>query len=360
MASLETTLCGITLPNPFILSSGPLSYSGEALARALEAGAGAVVTKTIRREAAINPTPHMVRLTPSGLLNCEKWADLGPREWIEKEIPRAKQSGGIVIASLGHTVREVIELVEAIAGAGSDMIELVSYEEDQLVSMVTQARRRVHIPLLAKLSPNWRNLANVVAGCIAEGANGITAIDSVGPVLRLDIRTRKPILGGSYGLGWLSGPPIKPIALAIVAQTAMANRVDIVGVGGVSTPEDAVEMFLAGAKAIGVCTAPLTRGLSVFQKLTSGLGRLLDELGYASIAEVSGASLPYLIEKESVTRLNFTYDKEKCTDCQLCVTLCPYRSRHLVNYQMSLDENTCRFCGYCVSICAPKALTIVP
>ncbi|MCL5046836.1 MAG: 4Fe-4S binding protein [Actinobacteria bacterium] len=357
MARLETRLCGVELKSPFVLGSGPLSYSGEALVRASNAGAGAVVTKTIRLKPADNPFPHMVANGNNSLINCEKWADLSAEQWIQKEIPFAKKHGAVVVGSVGHTPEEAIALVADVARAGADLIELVSYREEDMVPMVQEARKRVEVPILAKLSPNGSRVVETAGDCLKAGANGITAIDSYGPVLRIDIATARPLLGNVDGFGWLSGAAIKPIALRYVAEIARDYRAEIVGLGGVVKAEDALEMLMAGASAVGVCSAAILRGPGLFAELVRGLDALMEKYGYASVGEVSGKALPNLWPEEQFEELVFYFDPAKCNECMQCVKLCPYQARTLADKQMGLDESECRRCGFCVSVCKRGALT---
>ncbi len=111
------------------------------------------MTKTIRKERAINPAPHMVRNTTNALLNNEKWTDFEPEQWIDFEIPQMKRDGTVCIASVGHTIEESSELVEKVANAGADFIELVSYDYRDLIPMLKDAKKRVNIPVIVKLPP---------------------------------------------------------------------------------------------------------------------------------------------------------------------------------------------------------------
>ncbi|SMB91999.1 dihydroorotate dehydrogenase (fumarate) [Thermanaeromonas toyohensis ToBE] len=358
MANIKVSLCGKELKNPFILGSGPLSYSGEALVRAFKAGAGAATTKTLRLKPADNPYPHMVMSAPGTLINAEKWADLTAEQWITQEIPYAKSKGVVVIASVGHTPEEARALVEGVEEAGADFIELVSYTEDTMVPMIEETKKRTSVPVLAKLSPNWPDIVSAAGRCLEAGADALTVADSFGPVLRLDIRTAHPLLGSPRGWGWLTGAALKPITLRCVAEIALAFRPTVVGLGGVMDASDALEMLLAGASAVGICTAAILKGLKVFQELNQGLNTLLDELGYPTVSSASGRALPYLREEEDQDKLKFSYDPEKCNLCLLCVTRCPYQARNLTpDKVMSLDETKCRYCGFCVSLCRRRALT---
>ncbi|HHY96270.1 MAG TPA: 4Fe-4S binding protein [Firmicutes bacterium] len=374
MADLSVELLGVRLKSPFLLSSGPLSHSGEALLRAYAAGAGAVVTKTIRLKKADNPFPHMVRVAPGTLLNAEKWSDIEADRWINEEIPRARAGGAVVVGSVGHTAEEARTLVGPVAIAGCSLIELVSYDPFSMVPMVEEARKQTSLPILAKVSPGWPDLARVAARCRQAGADGITAGDSLGPTLRLDLASGRPLLGSDYGFGWLSGAAIFPIALRSVAEIALGPGGPVVGVGGVMKAEDALEMLYAGATAVGICTAAIMFGNGIFEKLNRGLAQLLDERGMADPAAARGFSLPHLVPGEHRHHLTFSYDAAACTDCKRCQDYCPYGARKVSRPaaspppemghasrssslpQMSLDEELCRYCGYCVSICPPHAL----
>ena len=360
MADLSIELCGVKLASPFIVSSGPLCYGAAGVRRCLEAGAAACITKTISRKAATNPTPHMVSLNRGALLNTEKWADLSGEQWIEVELPQLRGIPGVVIASMGHTVAEVEVLARPIAAAGVAMIEVVSYRAEDMAPMVAAAKRLTGLPVLAKLGPTWPDLMGVVDACIAAGADGISAADSWGPALHIDIEQAKPALGGYLGYSWLSGAAILTLTLRIVADICRRHpNLPVVATGGVSDAKDAVEMMMGGAAAIGVHTAPLLQGLPWFKKVNQGLARWLDQHGHASPAAVRGLALPAIRETEESAPLNFRYEREKCTDCMRCVTVCAYAARELTNGVMRLDRSQCRSCGLCVSICPSAALTTV-
>jgi len=363
MTDLMTRICGLELRSPFVLASGPLSYDGEALLRAHHAGAGAVVTKTICKEAARNPLPHIAKL-PNGLLNGEKWSDLPARAWIDHEIPLAKDGGATVIASIGLGISHVKEFAGPVAAAGAAALEICSYDASEMVPMVEEAVRQVEIPVFAKISANWGNVTTVAAECLRAGASGITATDSVGPALRLDIEKRAPVLGS--GVGWLSGDAIFPISLRVVADVALETRNPIIGTGGVHRVDECVEMLMAGAYAIGLCSYPMVAGLEIFAELAAGLATRLEELGYAQIQEAIGAALPAVercesapilvpAKREDLDTAFFLWDKKLCTQCDLCVRVCPYQARTTPS---QVDASHCRLCGLCASVCPANALTL--
>lgn len=357
MSDLGVSLCGLQLKNPLVLASGPLSWSAAGARLALAAGAGAVVTKTIRPEATVNPAPHIAAPGRGSLLNTEGWSDLPARQWIEHELPALSGREGIVIASTGHTPAEVEQLAGPLAEAGADMLELVSYRAADAAPMVAAARRNVDVPVLIKVSANWPDLAAVVSACLDAGAGGVTAIDSIGPALRVDVETARPLLGS---FAWLSGEAIRPIALRVVAEICLAHGVPVIGTGGVGRAEDVVEMVMAGATAVGVHTAPLLHGLGWFEKTLAGLDRWLEAHGHARLAELRGRALPYLQAPAGRAPLAFSFDPETCTRCGRCVTVCAYGARQLTpGGDMALDPVLCRSCGLCSTVCQVGALRIL-
>lgn len=356
MADLSVDLCGVRLPNPLVLASGPLSWNAEAIRAALDAGAGAVVTKTIRPEATVNPVPHIAPVGRRSMLNTEGWSDLPAEQWIEEELPSLVERDGVVIASTGHTPGEVGRLAGPLAETGVDMLELVSYDQHDAAPMVEAVRQAVPIPILVKVSANWTNLKGVVASCLEAGADGITAIDSIGPALAIDVETGRPLLGS---FAWLSGEAIRPIALRVVAEISLDHAVPLVGTGGIGRAEQALETLMAGATAVGVHTAPLLEGLEWFGRTASELARWLDQRGCDRVAALRGRALPYLRQPTSCGSLAFTFDAGTCTACGRCVTVCAYGARKLTSGgSMMVDEALCRSCGLCVSVCPTGALGV--
>ena len=345
---------GVKLQSPIIIGSGPLSYSAESMKKLFDAGAGAVVTKTIRKERAINPAPHMVRSASNSLINNEKWTDFEPERWINEEIPQLKEMGVVTIASVGHTLEESSELVEKIAAAGADFIELVSYDYNDLIPMVKDTKKRVSIPVIAKLPPMIDNIGDFCKKLEEAGADAITACDSVGPAFRIDIETGKPLLGGD-GFGWLTGDVIKPITLHKIYEIRKKVNVPIIGLGGCMSGADAVEMVMAGANFIGVCTLPILKGEASLGKLFNDFKDHLDRLGYKSIDEACAVVHQHMGECNERTKFEFAFHEEKCIRCNLCVKVCAYEARKL-NETMELDEEECRYCGLCISVCPTNAL----
>ena len=188
------------------------------------------------------------------------------------------------------------------------------------------------------------------------GVSGFTAMDSIGPVLRIDIETGKSMLGSGDGRGWLTGSSIKPVILHYVASLARITDKPIIGLGGVMCAEDAVEMSMAGASAIGLCTALMIRGIRYLKTLIDNTNKLLNHLGYNELEETRNKfNLSFNPEKK--VNPEFSFIPEKCTDCGSCRTVCSYGAQKTEKQEFSVDYSLCRFCGLCVSVCPTKALT---
>jgi len=358
--NLSTRIGSLRLEHPFLLASGPLSHNGEAIIRAHRAGAAAIVTKTISRAAAVDPIPNIVMERAGTLLNAERWSTLPPSAWIEHHLPIAKESGAVVIASVGLTPPDVATLAAPLEKAGADALEVVSYDESVIEAMVGEAVSRVQIPVIAKISVNWRDPIGAAVSCVAGGAAAVTASDSIGPALRIDIESRRPLLGSASA--WMSGRSLFPVALHLVARlfAALPPSVPIIGTGGVTSAENTIEMMMAGASAVGVCTLPILRGLSTFAKAPERLATRLAELGFAASAACVGtAYLPDLTEpptpSEQTSRLALAWHAEACRHCNRCVQLCPYGARSSSDLRHVGPQ--CRRCGLCVSACPTGALS---
>lgn len=364
-ADISIDFCGYRLQSPYILSSGPLTYGSEGMIKGHQAGCGAVVTKTIRLGAAINPVHHMGTVNGDSLINCEKWADSDRQQWYEKEIPETVAAGAIVIGSVGHTLQEAQAIVKDVEKAGAHIIELVSYTEDTLLPMLDYTKANVKIPVICKLSGNWPDPVGTARKCLEHGADGLCAIDSIGPTLKIDIEKARPEMMSGDGYGWMTGASMRPISMRINAEIAR-NHPDLKNLyasGGVMNADNAIEYMMAGAMGAGVCTAGILKGVEYVEKMCYDLSERLAQLGYQSIAEVNRAALPNFPKKEYVSKLDFDFQpykedgKKKCISCGKCVTVCCYDARTLNFPEMNVDMDKCRCCGLCLDVCPTKALT---
>lgn len=349
---MNTDFFGNTLQSPVIIGSGPLTYSADGMIRLHKAGAGAVVTKTIAREAADNPYRHMVQCDTNTLINCEKWSDYPMDRWLDTEIKKAVNAGVACIASVGHTVQDSSLCVERLEALGCTAIELVSYQDETVLPMLEDTKKRVKLPVIVKLSPNSADFLGHAKRCQEAGADGFTACDSMGPVLKIDIETGRPVLGGVGGYGWLSGAMIRPFTLQKICELRKQTDLPIIGLGGVSKWQDGIEMVMAGANYVGVCSAAILKGPEFIGKLDRQMDEYLAGHGYGSLKEISGIVQKYLPDRDEKEAYHMKYDPANCNHCLRCIKACPYQARSFDQAgNMVVSEKECRKCGLCVSLC---------
>jgi dihydroorotate dehydrogenase subfamily 1 len=360
MANLSVEVAGIRFPNPVMPAAGPPVRTGRAMLRCAEGGAGGLVSKTISTSAATPPTPNIAEI-PHGLVNTELWSELPPEQWIDKEYAVAREAGLPLIVSLGYSADEIAWLAPRIRPF-ADAVELSTHyigeDAGPMVAAIQAAKSALDVPVFVKLSPLGREMVRAAEQAEAAGADGIVAINSFGPVFAIDPDTRQPLLGGSDGYGWLSGPALKPLALRCVRDIARAVRVPVIGVGGISHGIDAVDMLMAGASAVQVCTAAILHGPGVFGKIVRELDGWLDEHGYATAAELRGLAVEGMSTAWSEGKPVVT--PGPCNGCDLCAVSCPYDAITVVDRLAVIDYDACACCGLCVTRCRRGAIDWVP
>jgi dihydroorotate dehydrogenase subfamily 1 len=356
MADLTTEVCGLRFRNPILPAAGPPVRDGAAMLACAAGGAGGLVSKTISTRAAQPPTPNMAEIA-HGFVNTELWSELRPEQWLETEYALARTSGLPLIVSLGYTAEEIAQLAPKVAPF-ADAVELSTHyigeDPEPMIGAIRAARAALDVPVLVKLSPHGHEMAEAARVAADAGANGIVAINSFGPVLSLDIETAMPRLGGPNGYGWISGPALKPLAVRCVRDIARAVDLPVIGVGGVSHGTDVVEMLMVGASAVGVCTAAILRGPSVFGRLAAELDRWLDGHGYKAARDIIGLATTRAWPAGELAPP--VIDDAACNGCEICVTACVYGAIHVVGGRVALDGERCTRCGLCVTRCRLDAI----
>jgi dihydroorotate dehydrogenase (NAD+) catalytic subunit len=269
---LTVELAGVTLPNPIVAASGTFGHGAEFAHLCPPAELGAVTAKSVAVFASHGNPPLRVTEAPGGgMLNSVGLPGPGIDAWIATDLPALQATGARVIASIwGRTVADYEGAARGCKTVGDLLVAVevnlscpnVEARADVFAHSPNATRDAVHavvdalgsaVPVFAKLSPNVTNVVEIADAALGAGATGLTLINTV-MGLAIDAQTRTTRLGA--GGGGLSGPPIKPIALRIVREVATAHpAAPIIGTGGVTTGEDAAEMMLAGAHAVGVGTA---------------------------------------------------------------------------------------------------------
>lgn len=297
--SLSINISGLRLKNPTMLASGILGYSAETLKEIACSGAGSVVTKSIGakpRKGYANPT---IVQTSCGLLNAMGLPNPGIEEYA-KEIYVAKNllEVPLIVSVYGFSAEEYATVARQAAAAGADAIELnvscphvretgaeIGQNPEILAEVVRRVKGAVDKPVIVKLSPNVADIAEVAEVAVKAGANAITAINTV-RAMAIDVETAKPIL--NHGIGGLSGPAIKPIAVRCVYEIYERVEVPIIGCGGIMSWRDAVEFMLAGASAIQIGTGVALKGLSIFRAIVRGVNAYLKRKGFRRVDEIVG------------------------------------------------------------------------
>jgi len=379
MADLSLDLFGIRFDNPLWAAAGPNVRDGAMVRRQIDGGAGAAVCKTVSSAAAEVPKFHMLNLDKNrrgGMLNSELWSELPPEAWLEREYAVALESGAPVIASLGYAAQDVVRLGKAAASAGVHALEVtVHYAKEEPWQVMAALREAVDLPLIAKISPH--DPATVVDAALKMEpyVDAIAAVNSLGPALRIDVETGRRIMGTELGFGWLSGPPIKPVALRIVFDLARHLKVPVIGVGGVRTGRDVVEFLMAGASAVQVCTQNILEGPGLWGRLRKELNDWLDGHGRSTARELTGLYIRNLAAEGAgiqegvgtAGRVHFegpppTVIPERCTLCDLCVRSCEYDALRIDREEnpdaVIVDGEKCFVCGLCVTGCPTEALSI--
>jgi dihydroorotate dehydrogenase (NAD+) catalytic subunit len=298
---LPISLAGAKLQNPTVLASGILGTTGASLIRVAKEGAGAVTTKSISLKARKgHPTP-IITTFDAGMLNAVGLSNPGIEESL-LELDKAVEGAGVpVIASLvASKVEEFGELAKLISKGRPSIIELniscpnVSDEfgrpfacaASSASEVVAEVKRNTKLPVFVKLSPNVLDIGAIAASVEKAGADGITAINTVGPGMQINIDAAMPVLTNK--VGGVSGPAIKPVAVRCVYDIYKATKLPIIGTGGVTNARDAIEMIMAGATAVGVGTAVYYRGVKVFSEIPEGMREFMEKEGYSKIEEIRG------------------------------------------------------------------------
>ena len=363
MANLRIELVGLHFRNPVFTAAGPTSKDGMTLLNAATGGAGGLVAKTVSVKPADVPKPNMAAVMSGrvvsrrGMLNTELWSELPVEQWLEKEYPIALSAGIPLIASLGYKPEEVSKIAPKLEEVGVHALEYSTHYVGGHVEIAKALREVVDIPIFAKLSPKI-DVAKV-AKELEPHVNGIVAINTFGPCLRIDIETGRPMLGSDEGEGWLSGAAIRPIAMRCVADIAKVTSLPVIAVGGVGSGEDAIEFMMAGASAVQVCTAAILEGQTVYGRIAGEMDKWLESHGHDSVLDIQGLALRHL--KENVILEGPpAVDLDLCTRCGLCPKSCVYdaitvdKSENL----FQIDEKKCQSCGMCISVCPFHALSI--
>ena len=301
--NLRTSFCGISLSSPIILLSGCVGF-GEEYTRIKgfsNTEVGAVCLKGTTLEPRLGNKPHRIAETPNGMLNSIGLQNPGTKTVIDEIMPSLKKNETKFIINVsGSSIEEYGKVAKHFDDTDIDAVEIniscpnikeggVAFGNDPEMSfrVVEACRKNTSKPIITKLSPNQTDIAKNAARCIDAGSDGLAVINTV-TGMAVDIKTRKPVIGNNRG--GLSGPSIKPIALLKVHevyQVSKKHNVPIIGQGGITSANDALEFIIAGAATVGVGTALFYDPL-ICEKINTGISRYLSEQKLNNLGSLVG------------------------------------------------------------------------
>ena len=295
---METTIAGVTWKNPVTTASGTFG-SGREYGELIDLNRlGAITVKGVSEEAwKGNPVPRLAE-TQSGLLNSIGLQNAGAEQFIENDIPFLRQYDTKIIVNIcGHTLSQYCAVAERFADCDIDMLELniscpnveeggLSFGTDpHVVERVVKAvYHYAKQPLIVKLSPEVTNITEVAIAAVSGGADALSLINTLRG-MKIDIHKRKSILANK--IGGYSGPGIMPVALRMVYEVCHSVDVPVIGMGGISTFEDALQFIMAGAQAVAVGTANFHNPYATVE-IIDGIRQYMIENRISSLEEIRG------------------------------------------------------------------------
>lgn len=306
MASLDVNFLGLQLKNPLVLASGILGTSPSLMTRCALEGAGGITSKSCGPEPRAGHGNPVALAWDSGVINAIGLTNPGAKEEVPllRETKRRLMAMGVpLFASIfAPTVEQFGEVARMIAEAEPDLIEVniscpnvhsefgmpFSASVESAAAVTREVRRTVGSSISIKLAPNVPNIGEIAHAAAEEGADAITAVNTM-PAMLIDPYAVKPVLRNKTG--GLSGPALKPIALRCVAEIASRVAIPIIGTGGVASGIDAAEMIMAGATLVGIGSAIWQDGPGAFGRINDELKAFLDLEGYSSVNDIRGKAI---------------------------------------------------------------------
>lgn len=298
MADLQVNIAGVTFKNPVITASGTFGF-GQEYARLYDISKlGGISCKGTTLEPRMgNPSPRIAE-TPLGILNSVGLQNPGVEGFLKNDLPLLENTDTVVIANIaGSQIEDYVETVRRLQGSSVDMIEMniscpnvkeggVSFgtSPESVERITKQVKAVAEQPLIVKLTPNVTDIAEIAAAAEAGGADAISLINTL-TGMKIDIETRRPLLKNNTG--GMSGAAVFPVALRMVWQAANRVQIPVIGLGGITKWQDAVEMLLAGATAVQIGTANFTDAYTPL-KVIEGLNAYLDAHGEKSVMDIVG------------------------------------------------------------------------
>ena len=366
---MKTDFLNLNMKSPVIVAAGPWNKDGHSIKKAIEAGAGAVITESIVSDAIMDVSPR-IAYDGNGAQNIRLYSDIQVEGW-EREMQIAKSGGGIVIASVSaHTPSEAAYLAAKMERFGADAIEIslsnpmgesleVAASHANIVfDMTREVVSTVKIPVMVKLSQTATNITAVAKAAREAGASAISAINTIRCILGVDIDNARPMLP-TYG-GY-SGAPIRPIGLAAVASIAQAVDVPVCGIGGIENYTNVLEYIMLGASAVQIGTAVMINGAEKIKEITDELEMWAQEKNISDINQIRGLALEKMksFDEMKAEPASCNIEDIPCeAECRKCEAACMYGAITKTTDGVEVNARRCTGCGLCTFICPEKKLEL--
>lgn len=302
MSILKTSICGVEFKNPVITSSGTFGFGTEYNRYYDVSKLGGICLKGLTLKARQGNPPKRIAETPMGILNSVGLQNPGVETFCKNMLPFIRKFDTNLIANIsGNTIEEYCEMVEILSDSSINMIEMniscpnvkkggLNFGTDpKMVEEITsEVKKHCKKPLIVKLTPNVTDITEIAKSAESGGADALSLINTL-LGMKIDINTRRPVLYNN--MGGLSGPCIKPVAVRMVWQVRNACKLPIIGMGGISNWEDAVEFMMAGADIVSVGTANFIDPFAPLN-IVSGLEEYVKKNNLESISEIVGTVIP--------------------------------------------------------------------
>lgn len=303
MSNLKVNLCGVELNSPLIAASGTFGFGREFAEFYPLSNLGGVSCKGITLKERSGNLPPRIAETEGGILNAVGLQNPGVDHFIKYDLDWLKAQNTVVIANIaGNTVEDYCAMAEKLSETSVDFIELniscpnvksggVQFGTscESVGNITSEVRKHCKKPLMVKLSPNVTDIAEIAKSAEFNGADVISMINTI-TGMRIDINSKRPIIRNNTG--GLSGPAVFPVAVRMVWQVYNAVKIPIVGMGGISKWQDAVEMLMAGATALQIGTVLFNDPYAPL-KINYNLKNYMEEKNISSISELTGSVIPW-------------------------------------------------------------------
>ena len=391
MTTLKTSVLGIEFENPFLLASAPPTASVESIDEAFETGWGGAVIKTITPDdlEMTEASPRYATMKTKGKVigfqNIELLSHKTVDYWCEGiRYLKKKHPTKVIIASimspvdrkcwhnLVHKLNETpIDAYELNFSCPHGMPEkgigMAIGTTTEISTLITGWVKDVATkPVFVKLTPNVTDITRISKAVERANADGFAAINTVQGFMGIDLDTLEPNLciDGCTTYGGCSGEIVRPIGLRCVAQIRQASKLPILGIGGISNWQDAVQYFAVGSDAVQICTEVMINGFGIINNMKSGLLNYLESKGMDNISQLKNLAVKKITSHEKLNKNYHLYpkiDDEKCGKCGKCVRICTESEHQALKngeQRIDLDKTVCEGCSLCSHVCPQNAITM--